>query len=546
MLICQQSSAEWRKFTLLFHIDDEQYIFIFLKVESDIDKTNITSEGILVPSSISIMKVIGDLPSEVMDKIFSMVDRESKIAASNVCLSWRKIIHELTFLSALKCDSDVKEKLKKCGWIFGEHDFENCNCIKLNTGLLQFIANVPLLSKEVTGSHNYLYSLLSNNKLLLYSCRFSASIQSYELNDGELERNYLFVDNLRSGTEEINGICFEVKKSIQNAVVQDQTLVIYLVEEFDEDDSDELMAWICMQEENGRDADSDEFFENISTAEHFTREKIMVWNHETYDLTSELNFHEKAIEFIGGRGQSDVDTHIEVRDVAIGRHTLAVNFQSRSVYGVQCFTQIWKLDTEHPDAENLRYCSTVGHGFSEKIVCNKLFINSKILCFQASKGFELFLQVFLNDADDHSFKTTISIGQGSGSNFNIKLDEGISKKIAVFNKLENTLKIYTFFSDTDTNCLEISLSHILVGNPGRLVMANFLMGKLMFILEGSNQFQCIIVTEEGEVIEGNNHVVQLDVVREVPYSAEGIVTVSRTSEDYWAWGRSSVKLMARF
>merc|ERR1719300_1477630 len=171
-------------------------------------------------------------------------------------------------------------------------------------------------------------------------------------------------------------------------------------------------------------------------------------------------------------------------------------------------------------------------------------MNSKLLCIQSSKAFELFLQVFLNDADDYSLKTKTSMGQGSWDDFKIQLDEDISKKIAVFSKLENTLKIYTFFSDNDTNCLEISLSHILVGNPGRLVMANFLVGKLLFILEGSNQFQCIIVTEEGEVIEGNIHEVQLDVVREVTYSADGIVTVSRTPGDYW--GRSSVKLMARF
>ena len=63
----------------------------------------------------------------LLDEIFSWLDRESLISASNVCLSWRKVIHELTSLSALKCDSDVKEKLEKCGWIFGEHDFENCN-----------------------------------------------------------------------------------------------------------------------------------------------------------------------------------------------------------------------------------------------------------------------------------------------------------------------------------------------------------------------------------------------------------------------------------
>ena len=206
------------------------------------------------------MKVIGDLPLEVLDEIFSWLDRESLISASNVCLSWRKVIHELTSLSALKCDSDVKEKLEKCGWIFGEHDFQNCNCIKLNTGLFQFIGNVPLFCDDVIQRYDNLYSLLSKNKLLVYSDHYSDSVLMYDLHDWELKRNYLFDDYLPPRTEEINGKCFEVEESIRFAVVQDKTLVIYYIKDFDEDDDNEFRAW---QEENGSDADSDDYYDNI-------------------------------------------------------------------------------------------------------------------------------------------------------------------------------------------------------------------------------------------------------------------------------------------
>ena len=90
------------------------------------------------------MKAIGDIPSEVLDEILSDLDGESMIVASKVCLLWRRVVHEFTSLRASKCDPELKEKLEKCGWIFGEHDFEFCKCIELNIGLFKFIGSESL------------------------------------------------------------------------------------------------------------------------------------------------------------------------------------------------------------------------------------------------------------------------------------------------------------------------------------------------------------------------------------------------------------------
>ena len=70
--------------------------------------------------------------------------------------------------------------------------------------------------------------------------------------------------------------------------------------------------------------------------------------------------------------------------------------------------------------------------------------------------------------------------------------------------------------------MEINVNQIVSMNPGSLSMANFLMGKIMFILKSERQFQCIIVTEEGEVIEGNKQEFQLGPVGDVAFNAYGI------------------------
>jgi len=86
------------------------------------------------------MSAFGDLPLVALDKIYSFFDNETIINASNVCLAWRHFIHEKTTPS--NCDSDLVDKLEKCGWIMSvDHDIEKCKCIELNLSLLKFVRN---------------------------------------------------------------------------------------------------------------------------------------------------------------------------------------------------------------------------------------------------------------------------------------------------------------------------------------------------------------------------------------------------------------------
>ena len=91
------------------------------------------------------MAVIEDLPLVVLDELFPRLDRESLIAASNVCVSWKKIVHDFTSRRISNVDFDLREKLEKCGWLMSEHDVESCRCIDLYTSLFKFIGNVPII-----------------------------------------------------------------------------------------------------------------------------------------------------------------------------------------------------------------------------------------------------------------------------------------------------------------------------------------------------------------------------------------------------------------
>merc|ERR1719342_888533 len=150
-------------------------------------------------------------------------------------------------------------------------------------------------------------------------------------------------------------------------------------------------------------------------------------------------------------------------------------------------------------------------------------MNSKLLSLQVSKiNKESFLNVFL--IDDPSTSTTTSVERGLPHHFQTDIEEGFSNRIAVFRKLDNSLKVYKFFDDNDVFCLDVNLNPVGVSiNRGSLMMANFLMGKIIFILKSESQFhQCIIVTEEGEVIEGNKQEVQLSLIGAVAFNAYGI------------------------
>jgi len=457
------------------------------------------------------MAVFGDLPPEVLENLFSALDRQSLMTASNVCLKWRKVIHDFTSLPASKCDSNLQTKLEKCGWIFGDHDLENCKCIELNTSIFKFIGNVSLSCNEAieinVNEFGYgFYHVASKNKMVM-----SLGVHIFNINHNLEQYGHIFVldESRPTRTEYIRGRCFEVEEEVIFAPVHDQTVVTVIREIFDEKDSYK------------KEDDQVEYFS------YFSQHKILVWNHETLQCVSELNFHDIVQGFTGEQFDK---MEVEIDQIAISRGKLAVNITAWTEYFEvgRYLTIIWILNTEDPSIESIEHMTTIEH-----IVPNAfgLFMNTNLLCHTKRTSDPRGIKIHVLNIEDLNCHLAAVLAYEKGNyvtDYDIRFDEDYSKKLVVLTKMDNILHVHTFSTEFDTVSLKINLNHLVVNTPGKLWMANFLKGKIMLILRSDFQFQCIIVTENGEVVEGNKQMFQLGDVTGATFTGDGIVTISKS------------------
>ena len=494
------------------------------------------------------MVTIEDFPLEVLDKIFSILNGNSVITASNVCLSWRKVIHKSTNLSASKCSPDLQEKMQKCGWILEDHDIENCKCIELNTYLFKFIDNKALpsceLIKERTVNDKNCFSVL-NSKLFISNkgAPLGDDISIIDLSQPCSQRTDLFKQGVYTRTEEMRRKLFSVIEFVTLIHSHHKTLVTAIDEFYDSSLEHEYLEWL-QGKTFDYELDSDE--PEYRGKEYYRGSRIIVWNHETLHHVSDVNVLEKLNEFTF---YESTGNDFDVVHFAMANGKLAVNIEviyENSPRLKQGLTQIWKLDTEDPSTENIHYLTTINHGWrgDERFIFD-MFMNSKLLGIVLQNPDEetlLSLSVYLHD--DPSFHTTSVIQEIEDfGDVDIILDTEFSNKIAVLHKRRNLLKVYKFDGSNIGIHLEIDLSRIVVKESDVLLIANYMVGKIMIINESDGQFQNIIVTEDGEVVEGNKQMFQEGEVKiiEATFCAEGIVVKAEEKETRdWLFGCSIV------
>merc|ERR1712098_420001 len=169
-------------------------------------------------------------------------------------------------------------------------------------------------------------------------------------------------------------------------------------------------------------------------------------------------------------------------------------------------------DTGNPSIENICYWQTIVHDYvytkvNENMYNLRMFMNAKLLCiaFHYFESQDLKLKVFQLDDLSYAGDNNEEVIK-NGFDSDVILEAEMSNRIAVFDKQRNLLKVYTFSSNNDHEhiCFEISLNHLVDREPSKLLVANFLLGKIMLMYHSEEyQFQCLIVTEEGDVIQGN-------------------------------------------
>lgn len=414
------------------------------------------------------MTVLEDLPLEILDKIFSKLDKNSIKAASTVCVSWRKIVHDFT--SPYNCDTALKDKLEKCGWNISEHDVENCKCIELKSDLFKFIGNVFLPCKEPflqnSLKRDFSRCTVSKNKIFM-SKRDRISVMDLALEKAELTSLPI---KSKSGVGKVNSAIH----------VQDRTLVT------------------CMVDYKGYRVLGDD----LKSLE------IVIFNLATLKTVSDSSIIDTKM--LIGFTHEFVRARFSVVATALAKDKLAVNLKIMTETSVCYQTLLWRLDTEDPSMENIRHWKTLVHDLiaNDEEYKFKMVMNSKLLSIAVEfcTHYKVMLNVFHFENLECQTTTVIPEYHKGVCEYDIMIESGFSSKIAVFDKKINIVTVYKFDTASDNSCsyLEIDLNSI-SKNVGLEFwsLTNFVMGKLILILVSDFTVQCILVSEDGYVIEGN-------------------------------------------
>jgi len=404
------------------------------------------------------MSSFEDLPHVVWKVIYSYMDRESVLRASNVCVSWRKMIHDLS--SPSNCDSELKVKLEKCGWIMSEHDVEKCSCINLNMGLYKFIKNVPLSFEKVceaTVLQNDLRFCVSESRLC-YAMNDARSISVFHLTTQE-ELKTINMDLYLEEDGEI--FMYNALQSIDN------TLVIL---------------------ENSHDLYS-------------KKKKIHLWNLKNAEYVAEINVS----------GQAKIGYNFDIDHVELTKNKLLVMLHIYNDDGDSLGQfLIWNLDTEDPSTSNLTHWRTIDRN---RDYAKKVCMNSKLFCYIRD---ELELRIYHFD-DLPNFKTKSLNEKEDGCAWDfleVKLESGDSGRLAIYDGMLRKLRVYNLDDDDVDVEIQVDFSSIPNKISSTILMSGFFMDNIIFVnldpkenkwWQQENELNFIIVTKMGDVVEGNKH-----------------------------------------
>jgi len=442
------------------------------------------------------MAILEDLPLEVLKKIVSELDRDSILAATNVCISWKIKFHDV--MTPTNCDQHMKDKLEKCGWIMSEHNVEHCKCIELRLGLYKYIGNISMSCKEkyedMKETEDPYYGMdygLSKSKLCIVSNA-----------DDDYSRTMSVNDLVHDKSEAI-----ELEMYLEEHRAFDRGIGVYaygntlaVLESYHE----HILFFVF-----GREYDNEEKMKIANT------KKVHLWNLNSLDHVFEFSITDHAKDYFMEDYNPDDEFNFEITvgSISMSVDKLAVNltiaYQERNSTGEFGrkdsidHIQIWKIDTSDPSNENISYLTTI-----ESDMVKRVHLNSKFLCtthgtYFSNEKFELGIYN-LDDLDDVDYSSKV-FGKATcikdpEKYYHIMLYPGDSNKIAVVNKRSKILKIYKL--DGEEKIL-VQLSEMIADESLKFQAANFIMGKIVLLWANDREFKFLIVTEDGHVIDGN-------------------------------------------
>ena len=257
--------------------------------------------------------------------------------------------------------------------------------------------------------------------------------------------------------------------------------------------------------------------------------RVSVWNADSLVFVTELDFLDKVQS---GESLPRGNVHTEISDIGLNNTHLAVQvFLTNPDWFLpgegmenprsQNITFFWSLDSSNPAVETLHYLTSLRKSLVEAEICETGFIhlNEKFFCrylsgifSDSSPKFSTKLQVFDLEDLEHTSPWIVNVNQSDVKDFedcnedSIKLEQGASHRVAVFNVYKSLFKILNIETGDVKLKIDLRNSNILGRRSftaWQLYDSNWSFGRFLFLSEINNiqqlnkkTFQIIIVTPE--------------------------------------------------
>jgi len=386
------------------------------------------------------------VPEELLFILFSYLDKETKLVATEVCWHWRIIIHEMSWKSISKLakeDNAMKKDFSMLGWMEKEHELRDCKCIDLH-----LVPYYPFKNAAWTMSSYANFSTYSiedeavvfvQNKLICAET-FKADYEFEDADDGKWVTN---VNLYQLDLAEMFPSFKEVKKI-----------------RYEEEDLSRDEIFIMLKTYDNTLILTEVFWESLEEV------KITLWNIEDWSFVCEVPLHETINGILKSKyedEETDTNINIEVqsdifvevcKDVFVVYVNVrdgddSINFKSLALF--------WKFDASNPAVPSL-----LTYSLEEAENVSDLLLNAMFLCKIKSGQPQVFaLDDIRNNDTSKSWGFDVSDSAGDRR----WLEGGNSKRLAVYNSRGNRLKVFNIESGECLFSIELNLINNLISDP---------------------------------------------------------------------------------
>jgi len=460
------------------------------------------------------MNYFRELPKETLFHLFSYLDKESRLTATEVCEQWRTSIHYMSWKSIsdqVKQNDMMRNDFSAFGWLEDEHEFvlAECKCIKLDLGYYPF-KNASWTKTSYDCNINHLarseeFAFEQSKVICVNTDSFQRSFteEAYEEWDeewdDEADQGGQLVTNVNLHEIDFTDM-YPSWKRIQK-IKYEEEYNTYMHEGVDREDASFVLK-NC-----GNTLVMQEIFWDVPEI------RITLWNIKPWSHVCELNYQETVNSILKSR------TGLLERNVAIFKFpcnsnlhfevssdllVVSVDVSDLNINSMRALALFWQFDALHPAAP--RFLTYI----EETDIPTGLYLNAKYFCERKRKNLEVFaVDDIKNNATRKSWFVHTFDDEGVVDNMeNVGvvedvedvglLEGGTSNRFAAFYWKNSKVSELNVFNVESGDCLfnlkMDSLAHLMM--PGLKLFRRwepamkFLLGKLIFFQPLVRQGDC--------------------------------------------------------